>query len=113
MIIAVFIFKNMGGDLSQHWKKVIIQLSLCCHKDLPYLKPTETVMIAERMLMKFPEVKMVSGKTGYRDVATDPLQSHRVLMVILKGKKDGNQISAFTGLSDKMRDKYLSALCQV
>ena len=30
-------------------------------------------MMAERMLKKYPEVKMVVGKTGSADIATDPM----------------------------------------
>ena len=63
-------------------------------------------MMAERMLMKFQEVKMVIGKTGAGDVATDPMPPEASdLMVILKDKKEWKSKLGFYELSDKMRDQ--------
>jgi cobalt-zinc-cadmium resistance protein CzcA len=52
----------------------------------------ETVMMAQRMLLKYPEVKMVVGKTGAADIATDPMPPEASdLLVIMKPKKNGRQ----------------------
>lgn len=106
LIIAVFIFKNMGGEFIPTLEEGDYAIEFVLPQGSSLSQTTETVMMAERMLMKFPEVKMVIGKTGAGDVATDPMPPEATdLMVILKDKKEWKSNLGFYELSDKMRDK--------
>ncbi|HEY9343103.1 MAG TPA: efflux RND transporter permease subunit, partial [Hanamia sp.] len=66
----------------------------------------ETILMAERMLkQKYPEIKMVVGKTGSADVATDPMPPEASdLMVIMKDKKDWTTTKDFYALADSMQE---------
>ena len=62
------------------------------------------------MLKKYPEVKMVVGKTGSADIATDPMPPEASdLMVILKDKNEWTTTDDFDELADRMRET-LSAI---
>ena len=57
------------------------------------------------MLRQFREVKIVVGKTGAADVATDPMPPEQTdLMVIMKDKKDWTTTKDFNEMADIMRD---------
>ncbi|MES2431689.1 MAG: CusA/CzcA family heavy metal efflux RND transporter [Bacteroidota bacterium] len=106
LIIAVFIFKNMGGEFIPTLEEGDYAIEFVLPQGSSLSQTTETVMLAERMLMKFPEVKMVIGKTGAGDVATDPMPPEATdLMVILKDKKEWKTKNDFYELADEMRDK--------
>lgn len=106
LIISLFIFKNMGGEFIPTLEEGDYAIEFVLPQGSSLSQTTETVMMAERMLMKFPEVKMVIGKTGAGDVATDPMPPEATdLMVILKDKKEWKQGLDFYELSDKIRER--------
>ena len=106
LIISIFIFKNMGGEFIPTLEEGDYAIEFVLPQGSSLSQTTETVMMAERMLMKFQEVKMVVGKTGAGDVATDPMPPEASdLMVILKDKKEWKSKIGFYELSDKMRDQ--------
>ncbi len=106
LIVSVIIFKNMGGEFIPTLEEGDYAIEFVLPQGSSLSQTTETVMMAEKMLLKFPEVKMVIGKTGAADIATDPMPPEASdLMVILKPKKDWTTTKDFYALSDLMRDK--------
>ncbi len=106
LIISLLIFKNMGGEFIPTLEEGDYAIEFVLPQGSSLSQTTETVMMAERMLLKFPEVKMVIGKTGAADIATDPMPPEASdLMVILKDKKDWTTTKDFYALSDMIRDK--------
>jgi len=106
LIVAIIIFKNMGGEFIPTLEEGDYAIEFVLPQGSSLSQTTETVMMAENMLLKFPEVKMVVGKTGAADIATDPMPPEASdLMVILKPKKDWTSTKDFYALSDMMRDK--------
>lgn len=106
LIVALFTFKNMGGEFIPTLEEGDYAIEFVLPQGSSLSQTTETVMMAERMLRKFPEVKMVVGKTGAADIATDPMPPEASdLMVIMKPKKEWTTTKDFYALSDMMRDK--------
>ena len=105
-ITALIFFKNMGGEFIPTLEEGDYAIEFVLPQGSSLSQTIETVMMAERMLLKFPEVKMVVGKTGAADIATDPMPPEASdLMVILKPKKEWTTTKDFYALSDTMRDK--------
>lgn len=106
LILSVIIFKNMGGEFIPTLEEGDYAIEFVLPQGSSLSQTTETVMMAQRMLLKFPEVKMVVGKTGSADVATDPMPPEASdLMVILKPKNEWATTKDFYVLADMMRDK--------
>lgn len=106
LIISIFIFKNMGGEFIPTLEEGDYAIEFVLPQGSSLSQTIETVMLAERMLRTFPEVKMVIGKTGAADIATDPMPPEASdLMVIMKSKKEWTTTKDFYALADIMRDK--------
>lgn len=106
LILSIVIFKNMGGEFIPTLEEGDYAIEFVLPQGSSLSQTIETVMMAERMLLKFPEVKMVVGKTGAADIATDPMPPEASdLMVILKPKKEWTTTKDFYELSDIMRDR--------
>ncbi len=106
LIVSLLIFKNMGGEFIPTLEEGDYAVEFVLPQGSSLSQTTETVMMAERMLLKFPEVKMVIGKTGAADIATDPMPPEATdLMVIMKPKKEWTTTKDFYELSDMIRDK--------
>ncbi len=106
LIVSIFIFKNMGGEFIPTLEEGDYAVVFVLPQGSSLSQTTETVMMAERMLLKFPEVKMVVGKTGAADIATDPMPPEATdLMVIMKPKNEWTTTKDFYALADLMRDK--------
>ncbi|RYE59325.1 MAG: CusA/CzcA family heavy metal efflux RND transporter [Sphingobacteriales bacterium] len=106
LIIAGIIFKNMGGEFIPTLEEGDYAIEFVLPQGSSLSQTTETVMMAERMLRTFPEVKMVIGKTGAGDVATDPMPPEATdLMVIMKPKKEWTTTGDFYELAEMMGDK--------
>lgn len=106
LIISIIIFKNMGGEFIPTLEEGDYAIEFVLPQGSSLSQTTETVMMAQRMLLKYPEVKMVVGKTGAADIATDPMPPEASdLMVIMKPKKEWTTTKDFYELADIMRDK--------
>jgi heavy metal efflux system protein len=106
LIISIIIFKNMGGEFIPTLEEGDYAIEFVLPQGSSISQTTETVMMAQRMLLKFPEVKMVVGKTGAADIATDPMPPEASdLLVILKPKKEWKTTHDFYELSDMMGEK--------
>jgi heavy metal efflux system protein len=105
-IISLIIFKYLGGEFIPTLEEGDYAIEFVLPQGSSLSQTTETIMLAQRMLKQFPEVKMVVGKTGAADVATDPMPPEASdLMVILKDKKDWKTTDDFYELADMMGDK--------
>lgn len=106
MVITVFVFKSMGGEFIPTLEEGDYAIEFVLPQGSSLSQTVETVLMAQRMLKTFPEVKMVVGKTGSADVATDPMPPEASdLIVILKDKKEWTTTHDFMGLADSMREK--------
>jgi cobalt-zinc-cadmium resistance protein CzcA len=105
-VITLIIFKNLGGEFIPTLEEGDYAIEFVLPQGSSLSQTTETVMLAERMLREFPEVKMVVGKTGAAEVATDPMPPEASdLMVILKDKKEWKTTDDFYELADMMGEK--------
>jgi cobalt-zinc-cadmium resistance protein CzcA len=105
LVIAIIFFKNMGGEFIPTLEEGDYAIVFVLPQGSSLSQTTETVMMAQRMLLKYPEVKMVVGKTGAADIATDPMPPEASdLMVIMKPKKEWTTTKDFYALADMMRD---------
>ncbi len=105
-VISLIIFKNLGGEFIPTLEEGDYAIEFVLPQGTSLSQTTETVMLAQRMLKKFPEVKMVVGKTGAAEVATDPMPPEASdLMVILKDKKEWTTTDDFYELADMMGEK--------
>lgn len=106
LIISIVIFKNMGGEFIPTLEEGDYAIEFLLPQGSSLSQTTETVMLAERMLRKFPEVKMVVGKTGAADIATDPMPPEQSdLLVIMKDKKQWTTTKDFYAMADTIRDR--------
>ena len=106
LVLSIVIFKNMGGEFIPTLEEGDYAIEFVLPQGSSLSQTTETVMMAQRMLLKFPEVKMVVGKTGAADIATDPMPPEASdLMVIMKPKSEWTTTKDFYALADIMRDK--------
>jgi len=106
LIISVLVFSRLGGEFMPQLEEGDYAVEFVLPQGSSLSQTIETVMQAERMIMKYPEVRMVVGKTGSADVATDPMPPQASdLMVILKDKSEWRDGTTFYGLSDEIRKK--------
>jgi cobalt-zinc-cadmium resistance protein CzcA len=105
MVISVVIFSRMGGEFIPQLEEGDYAIEFVLPQGTSLSQTTETIMQAERMLRKYPEVKMVVGKTGSADVATDPMPPEASdLIVVLKDKSEWPDGKGFYELADDMRN---------
>ncbi len=106
LIISVLIFNKLGGEFIPTLEEGDYAIEFVLPQGSSLSQTVETVMQAERIIKKFPEVKMVVGKTGAADVATDPMPMQATdLMVILKPKKEWKTSDDFYELAEIMKGK--------
>ncbi len=105
LLISFFIFSKMGGEFIPTLEEGDYAIEFTLPQGAGLSQTIETVMKAERMLKKYPEVKMVVTKIGSADIATDPMPvNNGDIMVILKDKKEWKATDDFYDLSDTIRN---------
>jgi cobalt-zinc-cadmium resistance protein CzcA len=105
LVISIIIFKNLGGEFIPTLEEGDYAIEFTLPQGTSLSQTIETVMMAEKMIKKYPEVKMVVSKIGSADIATDPMPiNNGDVMVILKDKKEWNTTDDFYELSDMMRE---------
>jgi heavy metal efflux system protein len=104
--ITLFVFSKLGGEFIPTLEEGDYAIEFLLPQGASLSQTTETIMQAQRMIKKYPEVKMVVGKTGAADVATDPMPIQASdLMVILKDKKEWETDLSFDELAEDMKEK--------
>jgi cobalt-zinc-cadmium resistance protein CzcA len=106
LLISFFVFNKMGGEFIPTLEEGDYAIEFLLPQGSSLSQTVETVLHAERMLKeKYPEIKMIVGKTGAADVATDPMPPEATdLMVIMKDKKEWTTTNNFYDLADSMRE---------
>lgn len=105
LIITVFVFSRLGGEFIPTLEEGDYAIEFVLPQGSSITQTIETVMMAQRMLLRFPEVKMIVGKTGAADIATDPMPPEASdLLVIMKDKKEWTTTKNFYQMADMMRD---------
>jgi heavy metal efflux system protein len=103
---SLVIFSRMGGEFIPTLEEGDYAIEFGLPQGTSLSQTVETVLQAERIIKQFPEVKMVVGKTGSADVATDPMPIHASdLMVILKERNEWTTTKDFYELADLMKEK--------
>lgn len=103
--IAVFAFSRIGGEFIPTLEEGDYAIEFVLPPGTSLSQTVETALLAEKMIRsEYPEVKMVVGKTGAADVATDPMPMNLTdIMVILKGKKEWKRTQDFYELANQMK----------
>jgi cobalt-zinc-cadmium resistance protein CzcA len=102
----MIVFSKKGGEFIPTLEEGDYAIEFGLPQGASLSQTIETVMQAERIIKQFPEVKMVVGKTGAADVATDPMPMQATdIMVILKERKEWKTESDFYELADEMKEK--------
>jgi heavy metal efflux system protein len=105
-VVSIFVFSKMGGEFIPELEEGDYAIEFGLPQGSSLSQTIETIMQAEKIIKKFPEVKMVVGKTGSADVATDPMPIHASdIMVILKDKEEWKTKSDFYELAEEMKEK--------
>ncbi|MBL7697859.1 MAG: CusA/CzcA family heavy metal efflux RND transporter [Chitinophagaceae bacterium] len=105
-IITVIIFSRIGGEFIPTLEEGDYAIEFVLPQGTSLGQTIETVMQAQKIVKTFPEVKMVVGKTGAADVATDPMPMNQTdLIVVLKNKKEWQTSDDFYELAEKMKQK--------
>ena len=106
LVLSIIIFNKLGGEFIPTLEEGDYAIEFVLPQGSSLSQTIETVMQAERIIKKFPEVKMVVGKTGAADVATDPMPMQASdLIVILKPKKEWKTSGDFYELAEMMKGK--------
>lgn len=104
--IAVFLFTRIGGEFIPTLEEGDYAIEFVLPQGTSLEQTVETVLHAERILKTFPETKMVVGKTGAADVATDPMPMNQTdVIVVLKDKKEWQTTKDFNELAELMKEK--------
>ncbi|MBC7426506.1 MAG: CusA/CzcA family heavy metal efflux RND transporter [Bacteroidia bacterium] len=105
-IVSILVFNSLGGEFIPTLEEGDYAIEFTLPQGTSLSQTIETVMQAERIIKEFPEVKMVVGKTGAADIATDPMPMEASdLIVILKDKSEWKTTNDFYELADKMKEK--------
>ena len=105
LIISIIVFRSLGGEFIPTLEEGDYAIEFTLPQGASLSQTIETAMMAERMLKKYPEVKMVVTKIGSADIATDPMPvNNGDIMVILKDKKEWSTTKDFYKLADMMRN---------
>jgi len=105
LLISATVFSKMGGEFIPTLEEGDYAVEFVLPQGSSISQTVETVMQAERMIKRYPEVKMVVGKTGSADVATDPMPPEQSdIIVVLKDKKEWVTTHDFYALADSMRE---------
>ncbi|MBX2906398.1 MAG: CusA/CzcA family heavy metal efflux RND transporter [Taibaiella sp.] len=104
--VAIFAFTRMGGEFIPQLEEGDFAIEFVLPQGASLGQAVATSLKAERMVREMPEVKMVVGKTGSADAATDPMPPQATdLIVVLKDKSEWEKKKTFYGLADEIEEK--------
>lgn len=105
-IIALFIFKNMGGEFIPQLQEGDYAFHCILPQGSSLSQSIETSMQASRIIKRFDEVKMVIGKTGSAEVPTDPMPPEASdLIIVLKPQNEWKFRKSYEELADEIMEK--------
>lgn len=106
LALSLIIFNRMGAEFIPTLEEGDYAVEFVLPQGSSLSQTVETVLQAEKLLKeKYPEIKMVVGKTGSADVATDPMPMEASdIMVIMKDKKEWTTTHDFYAMADSIRE---------
>ncbi len=105
LAIALLSFSRMGGEFLPQLEEGDFAFHCILPQGTSLSQSMETAMQAERIIMSFPEVKEVIGKSGSAEIPTDPMPPEGTdLMIVLKDKKEWTTTSDYNDLAQRMLD---------
>ncbi|MBK6622628.1 MAG: efflux RND transporter permease subunit, partial [Saprospirales bacterium] len=105
-VLSVWLFGRLGGEFIPQLEEGDFAFHCILPMGSSLSQSIETSMQAERLLMEFPEVKMIVGKTGSAEVPTDPMPPEATdMMIILENKKEWPVPGSYEQLSARMMEK--------
>lgn len=106
LLIALVLFSRMGGEFIPQLQEGDYAFHCILPQGTSLTQSVETSMQASRIIRKFPEVKMVVGKTGSAEVPTDPMPPEATdLIIVLKPKSEWTTTKDYAELAEKMIEK--------
>lgn len=106
LALAVFAFTRMGGEFIPQLQEGDFAYQCVVPQGASLSQSVETSMQAARIMMSFPEVKTVVGKTGSAEVPTDPMPPEATdMMVILHPRSEWPQNKSYDDLAAEISEK--------
>jgi cobalt-zinc-cadmium resistance protein CzcA len=103
LLLSIFLFVRMGGEFIPQLQEGDYAFHCILPQGASLEQSIKTSLQAERILMSFPEVKQVVGKTGSAEVPTDPMPPEvSDLIIVLKPKKEWKTTKDYDALAQKM-----------
>ncbi|MCF3107893.1 CusA/CzcA family heavy metal efflux RND transporter [Niabella sp. CC-SYL272] len=103
---GLFLFTRMGGEFIPNLEEGDYAIEFGLPQGTSLAQTIETAFQAEKILRSFPEVKMVVGKTGSADVATDPMPMNASdLIVVMKDKREWTTTKDYSEMAELMKTK--------
>jgi heavy metal efflux system protein len=104
-VASLLIFNTLGGEFIPQLDEGDFAVETRLMTGSSLSQTIETSTQAEKILLKFPEVKQVISKIGTSEIPTDPMPLEaNDLMVILKDKKEWTTTHDKEDLANRMRD---------
>ena len=106
LLITLFAFSRMGGEFLPQLQEGDYAFHCILPQGASLSQSIETSLQAQRIIMSFPEVKQVVGKTGSAEIPTDPMPPETSdLIIVLKDKNEWTTTSDYNELSRLMLEK--------
>ncbi|MCB9336022.1 MAG: CusA/CzcA family heavy metal efflux RND transporter [Flavobacteriales bacterium] len=103
--MSLFIFSNMGGEFIPTLDEGDFAVETRVMTGSSLSQTIEATTKAQKVLLKFPEVKQVVGKIGSGEIPTDPMPVEAAdLMIILKDKNEWTTAKTREELAEKMSE---------
>lgn len=103
LLLSIFLFVRMGGEFIPQLQEGDYAFHCILPQGASLEQSVQTSLQAQRILMSFPEVVQVVGKTGSAEIPTDPMPPEvSDLIIVLKPKKEWKTTKDYDELAQKM-----------
>ncbi len=105
-VISVFVFSKLGGEFIPELPEGDFAVETRVLIGSNITTSSEAIMkSAHILLVKFPEIEKIVGKTGSGEIPTDPMPMEASdMMIILKDKSEWTSANSWDELSEKMSE---------
>ncbi|MDY3090576.1 MAG: CusA/CzcA family heavy metal efflux RND transporter [Porphyromonas sp.] len=105
-VLALVAFSRMGGEFIPQLQEGDFAYQCVVPQGASLSQSVATSMQAARIMMSFPEVKTVVGKTGSAEVPTDPMPPEATdMMVVLHPKEEWPTAKSYEELANEISEK--------
>lgn len=106
LAVSIFLFARMGGEFIPQLQEGDYAFHCILPQGASLDQSVQTALQAQRVIMTFPEVKQVVGKTGSAEIPTDPMPPEvSDLIIVLKPKKEWKTTKDYNELAQNMLEK--------